>query len=160
PRGDTGRLRPGAPAASGARSSASAAASSRAKPWHVRPRAPRDADPGGRAAPGRDVRRARRARRCAVPPPDVPRGRASATARAVAGGLPPDKRPPGATAMAFTLSSPGFAAGGSIPRQFTCDGNDIPPHLMWTGAPSGVVSYALIMDDPDAPNGTFTHWVV
>jgi Raf kinase inhibitor-like YbhB/YbcL family protein len=62
--------------------------------------------------------------------------------------------------MAFTLSSPAFVGGGDIPRQFTCDGDDIPPHLLWSGAPKETVSFALIVDDPDAPNGTFTHWVV
>src|SRR5215216_3907255 len=62
--------------------------------------------------------------------------------------------------MAFDLSSPAFAAGGDIPRLFTCDGDNIPPHLIWTGAPDDVGSFALIMDDPDAPDGTFTHWVV
>jgi Raf kinase inhibitor-like YbhB/YbcL family protein len=61
--------------------------------------------------------------------------------------------------MAFSLSSPAFVAGGDIPRQFTCDGQDIPPHLAWSDAPNGTRSFALIMDDPDAPNGTFTHWV-
>jgi Raf kinase inhibitor-like YbhB/YbcL family protein len=62
--------------------------------------------------------------------------------------------------MAFSLSSPAFVAGGNIPRQFTCDGDNIPPHLIWTGAPNDVGSFALIVDDPDAPKGTFTHWVV
>jgi Raf kinase inhibitor-like YbhB/YbcL family protein len=62
--------------------------------------------------------------------------------------------------MAFTLSSPEFVGGGDIPRQFTCDGQNMPPHLTWSGAPPGLRSYALVMDDPDAPAGTFTHWVV
>jgi Raf kinase inhibitor-like YbhB/YbcL family protein len=62
--------------------------------------------------------------------------------------------------MAFTLSSPAFAAGGDIPRLFTCDGQNIPPHLVWTGAPEGTRSFVLIADDPDAPDGTFTHWIV
>ena len=62
--------------------------------------------------------------------------------------------------MAFNLSSPSFVPGGTIPRQHTCDGEGIPPHLVWTGAPNGTRSFVLIVDDPDAPNGTFTHWVV
>ena len=62
--------------------------------------------------------------------------------------------------MAFTISTPAFVAGGDIPRQFTCHGSNISPHLTWSGAPKGTRSFALIMDDPDAPNGTFTHWVV
>jgi Raf kinase inhibitor-like YbhB/YbcL family protein len=62
--------------------------------------------------------------------------------------------------MALTLSSPAFTAGGDIPKLFTCDGSDMAPHLIWTGAPEGVRSFALIVDDPDAPSGTFTHWVL
>jgi Raf kinase inhibitor-like YbhB/YbcL family protein len=62
--------------------------------------------------------------------------------------------------MALTLSSPAFAAGGDIPKPFTCDGDSIAPHLIWGGAPADVQSFVVIMDDPDAPNGTFTHWVL
>jgi Raf kinase inhibitor-like YbhB/YbcL family protein len=62
--------------------------------------------------------------------------------------------------MSFSLLSPAFAPGGDIPRQFTCDGDDIPPHLAWSGAPKDARSFVLIVDDPDAPNGTFTHWIV
>jgi Raf kinase inhibitor-like YbhB/YbcL family protein len=62
--------------------------------------------------------------------------------------------------MAFTLSSPAFVPGGDIPRQHTCDGDNTPPRLVWTGAPKGTRSFVVIADDPDAPNGTFTHWVV
>lgn len=62
--------------------------------------------------------------------------------------------------MPLTLSSPAFVAGGDIPRTFTCDGEDVSPHLTWIGAPAGVRSFALIVDDPDAPRGTFTHWVL
>src|SRR5262245_37127904 len=62
--------------------------------------------------------------------------------------------------MAFELSSSAFAPGGKIPPQHTCDGDDIPPHLVWSGAPSDTRSFVLIVDDPDAPSGTFTHWIV
>jgi Raf kinase inhibitor-like YbhB/YbcL family protein len=62
--------------------------------------------------------------------------------------------------MTLTLSSSAFNAGGDIPKPFTCDGNNMAPHLVWSGAPADVQSFALIMDDPDAPKGTFTHWVV
>jgi Raf kinase inhibitor-like YbhB/YbcL family protein len=62
--------------------------------------------------------------------------------------------------MALTLMSPAFVAGGDIPGRFTCDGEDMPPQLTWSGSPPGTKSFALIMDDPDAPNGTFTHWVL
>jgi hypothetical protein len=60
-----------------------------------------------------------------------------------------------------TLStrSPAFAPGGPIPRKFTCDGDDVSPPLEWDPGPAGTASYALIMDDPDAPRGTWVHWV-
>lgn len=62
--------------------------------------------------------------------------------------------------MAFTLRTNAFAEGGAIPSKYTCDGQDSSPHLAWTGAPQGTTSFALIMDDPDAPVGTFTHWLL
>lgn len=61
--------------------------------------------------------------------------------------------------MAFTLTSPAFADGNVIPTQFTCDGNDAPPPLLVSDPPEGTRSFAIIMDDPDAPKGTFTHWL-
>lgn len=61
--------------------------------------------------------------------------------------------------MAFTLTSPAFADGNPVPKQFTCDGNDAPPPLQVSDPPAGTRSFAVIMDDPDAPKGTFTHWL-
>jgi hypothetical protein len=61
--------------------------------------------------------------------------------------------------MAFKVTSAAFADGSTIPRQFTCDGNDAPPPLTIVDTPPGTRSLAVIMDDPDAPNGTFTHWL-
>ena len=61
--------------------------------------------------------------------------------------------------MAFTLTSPAFVDGNAIPIQLTCDGNDAPPPLLVSDPPEGTKSYAVIMDDPDAPNGLFTHWM-
>lgn len=61
--------------------------------------------------------------------------------------------------MAFTLTSPAFADGSQIPVRHTCDGEDYSPALTWSDAPEGTRSFVLIMDDPDAPRGTFTHWV-
>ncbi|MDX1664198.1 MAG: YbhB/YbcL family Raf kinase inhibitor-like protein [Candidatus Promineifilaceae bacterium] len=60
----------------------------------------------------------------------------------------------------LTLRSPAFTEGDFIPPQYTCDGADIAPPLTWHDLPSDVESYALIVDDPDAPGGTWTHWIV
>ena len=62
--------------------------------------------------------------------------------------------------MAFTLISSAFHDGGVIPRECTCDGEDVPPPLAWSGVPEGTRSFALVVDDPDAPGGTFTHWLL
>jgi hypothetical protein len=63
-------------------------------------------------------------------------------------------------AIKFKLSSPAFQDSGSIPQQFTCQGENISPELNWSEVPANTKSFALIMDDPDAPGGTFTHWVL
>lgn len=60
----------------------------------------------------------------------------------------------------FTLESPDFRYGEAIPAAFTCDGPNEPPALRWRGQPEGTTSYLLVMYDPDAPGGTFIHWVV
>lgn len=62
--------------------------------------------------------------------------------------------------MSMALTSPAFNHGDPIPSKFSCDGEDISPELDWFGTPEGTVSLALIMDDPDAPVGTWVHWVV
>ena len=62
--------------------------------------------------------------------------------------------------MTFTLSSAVFAAGAKIPTKYTCDGEDISPPLAWNDQPQGTQSLALIMDDPDAPAGTWDHWLL
>ena len=53
-----------------------------------------------------------------------------------------------------------FKHGGMIPRRFTCQGENINPHLYWSDIPPGTKSLALIVDDPDAPMGTWVHWLV
>ena len=66
----------------------------------------------------------------------------------------------GKAASGFTLTSTAFAPGAEIPEQYTCKGADISPPLQWMGAPKKAASFALIMDDPDAPAGVWVHWVM
>ncbi len=61
---------------------------------------------------------------------------------------------------AFELSSPSITPGEPIPVMYSCDGEDISPELNWTNPPEGTNSFALIFDDPDAPGGTWVHWVL
>jgi Raf kinase inhibitor-like YbhB/YbcL family protein len=61
---------------------------------------------------------------------------------------------------ALALTSPAFKNNGAIPAKFTCDGANHSPPLAWSGAPTKTASYALIVEDPDAPGGTFVHWVI
>jgi Raf kinase inhibitor-like YbhB/YbcL family protein len=58
------------------------------------------------------------------------------------------------------LSSPAFQPGAEIPRQFSCQGTDVSPPLSWNGFPPRTKGFALIVDDPDAPVGTWVHWVL
>lgn len=67
-------------------------------------------------------------------------------------------QPPETTPLMIT--SPAFVEGEPIPIKFSCDGEDISPALAWTDPPEGTLSFALIMDDPDAPGGTWVHWVL
>jgi Raf kinase inhibitor-like YbhB/YbcL family protein len=62
--------------------------------------------------------------------------------------------------MAFQLFSTAFADGGWIPALHTCEGADLSPALEWSGEPDGTHSFALIVDDPDAPAGTWNHWLL
>jgi Raf kinase inhibitor-like YbhB/YbcL family protein len=62
--------------------------------------------------------------------------------------------------MPFTLQSSAFAQGADIPRTYTAVGDDRSPPLRWSGAPEQTKTFALIMHDPDAPSGDFTHWVL
>lgn len=61
---------------------------------------------------------------------------------------------------AMQLTSSVFAEGEGIPVKYTCDGKNISPPLQWTGLPPGTKSLVLIVDDPDAPSGTWVHWVL
>jgi len=62
--------------------------------------------------------------------------------------------------MNIQITSTVFADGQPIPEQYTCAGSDVSPPLQWTNAPVGTKSFALIVDDPDAPMGTWVHWVI
>ena len=62
--------------------------------------------------------------------------------------------------FAMELHSKSFTANAVISSQYTCDGSDISPQLSWSDVPAGTKSFALILDDPDAPAGTWTHWVL
>ena len=62
--------------------------------------------------------------------------------------------------MSLLLESPSFIHNASIPKQYTCNGENISPALKWSGAPAGTQSYVLIVDDPDAPMGTWVHWLL
>lgn len=66
----------------------------------------------------------------------------------------PESLPP------MQLQSSAFKATGTIPQKYTCEGQDVSPPLSWDAPPEGTQSLALIADDPDAPSGTFVHWVV
>jgi len=62
--------------------------------------------------------------------------------------------------MALKLTIAAFADGGQIPKLHSCEGADVSPSVEWTGAPSSTRSLALIVDDPDAPAGTWNHWLL
>ncbi len=62
--------------------------------------------------------------------------------------------------MEFNISSPAFEYGVKIPSVHSCEGDDVSPPLHWDGEPKETVTFALIMEDPDAPGGTFTHWII
>ena len=63
-----------------------------------------------------------------------------------------------ATLTRLSLTSEAFANGAAIPAQYTCDGSGRSPGLRWSDPPSGTKSFALVIEDPDAPGGTFRHW--
>ena len=62
--------------------------------------------------------------------------------------------------MALPVLSPAFQDGARIPAKYTCQGQDVSVPLTWSDSPSGTDSFALILDDADAPGGVFTHWIL
>jgi Raf kinase inhibitor-like YbhB/YbcL family protein len=66
----------------------------------------------------------------------------------------------GGKKMDIKITSTAFAEASMIPKRYTCDGEDVSPPLAWTGVPEATRSLALICDDPDAPMGTWVHWVL
>ena len=77
--------------------------------------------------------------------------------------VPPTEAPAeeeGETAMEMTITSPAFQEGEAIPVQFSCYGENFSPELAWSGVPEGTTSLVFILDDPDAPGGTWVHWVL
>jgi Raf kinase inhibitor-like YbhB/YbcL family protein len=99
----------------------------------------------------------------------VPPGRSWAGARAAAAlaavalvGCGDDtvEGPTPAAPERIRVSSPAFQAGGPIPRRFTCDGEDVSPPLAWSRVPEATRALALLVEDPDAPDGTFVHWTL
>src|SRR5215469_17279574 len=60
--------------------------------------------------------------------------------------------------MQLAISSPAFSNGAGIPKKFTCDGADVSPQLAWSESAAATKSFALLVDDPDAPVGNWNHW--
>jgi Raf kinase inhibitor-like YbhB/YbcL family protein len=96
--------------------------------------------------------------------PGEPAGTATSPAAATVPASPAVASPTSPTGKAvggnvLTVTSAAFTEGADIPKKYTCDGAGVSPPLKWSGAPAQTLSFALIVDDPDAPVGTFTHWV-
>jgi Raf kinase inhibitor-like YbhB/YbcL family protein len=72
----------------------------------------------------------------------------------------PEPAQEGENEMAIQVTSSAFSEGETIPKKFTCDGENVSPALSWTGVPQGTKSLAVIADDPDAPVGDWVHWVL
>src|SRR3990170_4995488 len=72
----------------------------------------------------------------------------------------PAPTPTQEVSMSLSISSTAFSNGGPIPSKYSCKGQDVSPPLAWGDPPAGTQSFALIMDDPDAPMGTWVHWVM
>src|SRR5262249_53288368 len=71
-----------------------------------------------------------------------------------------DPCPSGGTIMSFTITSTAFHEGAAVPAKHTADGANQSPPLAWTDPPAGAAGFALVCEDPDAPRGTWIHWVL
>jgi Raf kinase inhibitor-like YbhB/YbcL family protein len=83
-----------------------------------------------------------------------------ALAAAACGGGDKVEGPPPEAPDEIRLTSTAFDDGATIPERFTCDGDEVSPPLAWSGVPAEARSLALLVEDPDAPGGTFVHWTV
>jgi Raf kinase inhibitor-like YbhB/YbcL family protein len=72
----------------------------------------------------------------------------------------PGQEPTVTAANSITVTSSAFQDGQPIPARYSCDGDNVSPQLAWQGVPSEAKAVALVVDDPDAPRGTFVHWVL
>lgn len=75
-------------------------------------------------------------------------------------GETPERTAQEGTGVTLQIESAAFVAEGTIPQRYTCDKDDVSPPLSWSEPPAGTQSLALIFEDPDAPAGTWTHWVL
>jgi Raf kinase inhibitor-like YbhB/YbcL family protein len=81
-------------------------------------------------------------------------------ALAACGGGDRVEGPPPSAPERIAVTSPAFEDGGTIPKRFSCDGDNVSPPLRWSGVPSSARELALLVEDPDAPGGTYVHWVL
>jgi len=97
---------------------------------------------------------------CVVPAACAPQENASDEPPASPGLSTREPAPREENPMAFTLTSPAFKEGERIPKQHSGEGKDTSPPLEWTNPPPGTRTFALVCDDPDAPRGTWDHWLI
>jgi Raf kinase inhibitor-like YbhB/YbcL family protein len=81
-------------------------------------------------------------------------------ALAACGGGERAEGPPPAAPQQIQVTSPAFKGGGTIPKRYSCDGDEVSPPLGWSGVPTGARELALVVEDPDAPGGTYVHWLL
>ncbi len=74
--------------------------------------------------------------------------------------IPAPSGVPGVTVASITVTSKSFASNGPIPIDYTCDGKELSPQVTWSSPPEGAKALVLVVDDPDAPSGVFTHWLL